>query len=231
MQVPVTTWNVFRIKPCIMQVPVTTWNVFRIKPCIMQVPVTTWDVFRIKSCIMQVPVTTWNVFHIKPCIMQVPITKAYGVIHKQIKQTAQCSSIVIGYFRPPVRANKGWMTVPNRAKEPSVISACSKNTVHLYALLCVSLYANKFWSLSVSHVYLPTLHIYTFTRLRHMTNFAEHSPPWEAIRSSASQELPRILWIPKRHHHIPFQAPATCPYFNLQQSSPCLHIPHLEDRF
>ena len=34
----------------------------------------------------------------------------------------------------------------------------------------------------------------------------EQSPSWEAGRFSASQEIPRILWIPKVHYHIP-----TCP--------------------
>jgi hypothetical protein len=28
----------------------------------------------------------------------------------------------------------------------------------------------------------------------------EHSPSWEANRSSASQEIPRVLWTPKIHY-------------------------------
>jgi hypothetical protein len=36
--------------------------------------------------------------------------------------------------------------------------------------------------------------------LTKLTNSMEQSPSWEAIRSSASQEIPRVLWNPKVHH-------------------------------
>jgi hypothetical protein len=35
-----------------------------------------------------------------------------------------------------------------------------------------------------------------------VTNYTWHSPSWEAHRSSASQEIPSILWKPKYHYHI-----------------------------
>ena len=35
-----------------------------------------------------------------------------------------------------------------------------------------------------------------------LTYFMEHSPSWETNRSSASQEIPSILWNPKFHYHI-----------------------------
>ena len=41
---------------------------------------------------------------------------------------------------------------------------------------------------------------YSFTYLLNYST--EHSPSWKADRSSASQEIPRILWNPKVHYRI-----------------------------
>ena len=49
----------------------------------------------------------------------------------------------------------------------------------------------------LENTYLPT---YLLTYL--LTYSMEQSPSWEAIRFTASQEIPRILWNPKINYHI-----------------------------
>ena len=56
-----------------------------------------------------------------------------------------------------------------------------------------------------------------------LTSSVEHSPSWEANRSSASHEIPSVLWNLKLHYHIHTSLP---PVPVLSQINPNHGLPH-----
>ena len=93
---------------------------------------------------------------------------------------------------------------------------------------CLTNFILHFVTVTIWRVYHKTLPSYLLTYLLIdsltylLTNAMEQSPSWEANRFSASQEILLILWNPESSSpHL--QVPATCPYPEPDQSSPCPH--------
>jgi hypothetical protein len=87
----------------------------------------------------------------------------------------------------------------------SLKSIQKRNELSVVCFSCLSVLQGltspkrSFWFYVITYLFTYLL---TYLLNYLPTYFMEQSPSWEAIRFSASQEIPRILWNPNVNYHI-----------------------------
>ena len=104
-----------------------------------------------------------------------------------------------------------------------------QGTRRFVPVFTTAFHSSLYWARCIQPT-VSTRSTFTASHVSRLRNSIQQSPSWEAASSSASQEIPRILWNPMVNYRKS-QVPATCPYSTPDQSSPHVPFPLFEDPF